>query len=66
MAGCNLDVESAAPPLALNDCSKQTSLLVTDSWSPKTLPDSQTKVICELQGLVLGELLSTPVSGGKG
>lgn len=58
--------------LALFDGGKQTSLSVTDSWTAKTPlpttlpPHSETKVICKLQGRVLGESHSVPVSGGKG
>lgn len=59
-------MESAELLLALFDCGKQTSLSVADSWTAKTPPDSKTKVICKLQGLVLGESHSVPVSGGKG
>lgn len=59
-------MESAVLLLTLFESGKQTSLSVTDSWTPKTPPDSKTKVICKLQGLVRGELQSVPVSGGKG
>lgn len=32
---------------------RQTPLTSADSWTPKTPPDSKTKVICKLQGAVL-------------